>query len=249
MHDYQAPPELLKDKVILVTGASDGIGRAAAIEYARLGATVILLARDQNKLARVYDHIEGLDYPQPAMIPLDLAVAEATAYQTLANMIEREFGRLDGLLHNAAVLGPITPLEHYEDGTWDQVMQVNLRAPFLLTQALLPNLRAAEQASVIFTSSSVGRHARAYWGAYAISKAGVESLCQIWSEELARLTRIRFNCINPGATLTAMRRSAYPAENPEKLRRPEEILGLYNYLMGADGAHLQGMSLDAQPDL
>ncbi len=249
MHDYQAPEGLLKDKVILVTGASDGIGRAAAIEYARLGASVILLARDQNKLAQVYDGIEELNAPQPAMIPLDLAIAGPEQYQMLAGMIEREFGHLDGILHNAALLGPITPLEQYEDGTWDQVMAVNLRAPFLLTQALLPLLRKADHASVIFTSSSVGRVGRAYWGAYAVSKAGLESLCQIWAQELGQLTRIRFNCINPGATRTAMRKNAYPAENPENLRRPEAILGLYTYLMGADSLHVQGLSLDAQPDL
>ncbi len=247
MHDFQAPPDLFANRTILVTGASDGIGRAAAISYASLGAQVILLGRSQEKLAAVYDHIEQAGYPQPAMLPMDLAYATPEQYQQLATMLTSEFGHLDGLLLNAAVLGDITPLEQYEIGTWDHVMATNLRSNFMMIQGLLPVLRLAQQANIIMTTSSVGRQGRAYWGAYAVSKAGIESLCQIWAAELGNTSRIRVNCINPGATRTLMRLHAYPAENPENLRRPEEILSLYHYLMCEASAGVNGTSMDAQP--
>lgn len=247
MNSYQAAPDLLKDRVILVTGASDGIGRAAAVGFAALGATVILLGRSQAKLEQAYDAIDAAGSPQPAMVPLDLGYATAADYAQLADMIEKEFGRLDGILHNAAVLGDITALEQYNPDTWDHLMNVNLRAPFMLTQALLPLLKQSQDASIVFTSSSVGRKARAFWGAYAVSKAGIENLSQLLADELVNTSHIRVNCINPGATRTSMRSSAYPAENPETLRRPEEILGLYHYLMGPDSSGITGQSFDAQP--
>ncbi len=248
MHDYQAPSGLLNQRTILVTGASDGIGRAAAISYAQLGANVILLGRHQDKLISVYDYIEKKGYPKPAILPLDLAHTTAEQLDQLAQRLLDEFGSLHGLLHNAAVLGEITPLEQYEYGTWDLVMATNLRSVFLLTQSLLPVLRQAAAASVILTSSSVGRQGRPYWGAYAVSKAGIESLNQIWSQELKDTSAIRFNCINPGATRTSMRQYAYPAENPETLRRPEEILNLYHFLMGDASIGITGQSFDAQPN-
>lgn len=246
MNSYQPSSDLLKDRVILITGASDGIGRAAAMGYAAHGATTILLGRTQSKLEAVYDAIEAAGYPRPAIVPLDLSYASTQDYIQLAEMIADEFGRLDGLLHNAGVLGDITPLEQYESGTWDFVMNINLKAPFLLTQALLPLLKQSGDASILFTSSSVGRQARAFWGAYAISKAGIESMSRLLSDELVNTSHIRVNAINPGATRTLMRQSAYPAENPETLRRPEEILGLYYYLMGPDSIGITGQSFDAQ---
>lgn len=247
MQNYEATPELLKDRVILVTGAGDGIGRAAALAYAAHGATVILHGRSQEKLEAVYDAIETAGHPQAAIVPLDLSVAGALEYQQLAENIETEFGRLDGILHNAAVLGDITPLELYDPDTWDFVMRINVRAPYMLTQALLPLLKRAPDASVIFTTSSVGRRARAFWGAYAVSKSGLESISQMLADELANTSSIRVNCLNPGATRTQMRASAYPAENADTLQRPEQIMGLYLYLMGPDSKGTTGKSLDAQP--
>lgn len=247
MHDYQAPPGLLTDRVILVTGAGDGIGRAAAKALAAHGATVVLAGRTLSKLEQVYDEIEANGDPQPALVPVDLFLAGPKEYQQLADTIEKEFGHLDGVLHNAGLLGDITPLEMYDPDTWDMVMKVNLRAPFLMTQALLPLLKQSPDASIVFTTSSVGRRARAFWGAYAISKCGTEGLSQMLADELMNTSNIRVNCINPGATRTTMRAAAYPGEDPETLKTPEDIMPLYLYLLGPDSMGVTGQSLDAQP--
>jgi len=198
MQNYVAAADLLKNRVLLITGASAGIGRVAALTCAAHGATVILLGRDNDKLNAVYDEIVSAGHPTPAILTLDLSQASAASCREVADVIETTFGRLDGILHNAAVLGEITPLEMYDPDTWDFVMNVNLRAPFVLTQALLPLLKQSPDASVVMTSSSVGRRARAFWGAYAISKCGVEGLVQMFSDELAAISAIRVNAINPG---------------------------------------------------
>jgi NAD(P)-dependent dehydrogenase (short-subunit alcohol dehydrogenase family) len=246
MQNYQPAGNLLQGRVILVTGAGDGIGRAAAKAFAAHGATVILHGRTLAKLEAVYDAIENSGGPQPAIVPQELSTATPADYQHLAETIENEFGRLDGILHNAAVLGDITPLEMYDPNTWDFVMNVNLRAPFMLTQALLPLLKQSPDASIVFATSSVGRRARAFWGAYAVSKAGLENMSQMLADELRNTSNIRVNCINPGATRTAMRASAYPGENPLSLKTPEEIMPVYLYLMGPDSKNVSGESLDAQ---
>ncbi len=247
MQHYQPAANLLQGRVILVTGAGAGIGRAAARTFAAHGATVILHGRTLAKLEALYDEIENAGSPQPAIVPQELSTATPADYQHLADTIEREFGRLDGILHNAAVLGDITPLEMYDPNTWDFVMNINLRAPFLLTQSLLPLLKQSPDASVVFTTSSVGRRARAFWGAYAVSKAGVENLSLMLADELRNISNIRVNCINPGATRTGMRASAYPGENPMTLKPPEDLMPLYLYLMGPDSKGTSGESLDAQP--
>lgn len=243
---YEAPHNLLKDKVILVTGAGEGIGKAAAIAYASHGATVILLGRTVSKLEQVYDEIEQADLCSPAIYPLDLASADESDYQELAQILHREFGRLDGLLHNAALLGPLSPIESYPTASWRKVMKVNVDAPFMLTQAVLPLLRQSEFGSLIFTTSGVGHQGRAYWGAYSVSKFATEGLMQVLADELENTTTVRVNCINPGATRTAMRQSAFPAENPETLCRPEEITAAYLYLMGSDSIGMHGQIIDAQ---
>ena len=246
---YQPAADLLRGRNILVTGAGDGIGRAAALTFARYGATVLLLGRTLSKLEAVYDEIEQAGGAQPALLPLNLSSATMVDYQQLANMIEQEIGGLDGILHNAAILGPLTPLQMYDPDTFDDVMNVNMRAPFQLTQTLLPLLRLSKDASVVFTSSSVGRTPRAFWGAYAISKMGVEGLSKMFSDELANVSAIRFNCINPGPTRTNMRAHAYPGENPFNLPTPEDIMPTYWYLMGADSHGVTGQSLDVpRPD-
>lgn len=246
MFNYTAPEALLTGRVILVTGASDGIGRAAAISYAKAGATVILLGRSAEKLDAVYDAIENAGYPQPAIVPLNLDTAGEAAYIELADMIEAEFGRLDGILHNASLLGQRTPLENYDPITFDQVMRVNVNAGFLLTQALLPLVKQSQDASIIFTTSSVGRQGRAYWGAYAISKFATEGMMQTLADEYSNSGNLRVNCINPGATRTQMRAYAYPGEDPRTIASPEEIQPLYLYLMGPDSQGVTGESIDAQ---
>ena len=243
---YQPDPDLLKGRVILVTGCGDGIGRAAAINYALHGATVVLHGRNINKLEIIYDEIEALGAPQPAILPLQLSSASAHDYDTLFHTLDKQFGRLDGILHNAGILGERVTLENYPAEVWDDVLNVNLRAPFVLTQALLPLLKRSDSASIIFTSSGVGRDARAEWGAYSVSKFGVEALSQIFAREFADQDNIRFNCINPGGTRTAMRAKAYPSEDPKTLPTPEDIMPAYLYLMGKDSHAVTGESIDAQ---
>ena len=246
MFDYQAPEQLLKDRIILITGAGSGIGRTAALSFAKHGATVILAGRTIKKLEAVYDEIEQADGPQPAIFPINLEGASAHDYDVVANAIGKEFGRLDGLLNNASILGSRTPVDNYDPSIWDQVMQVNVNAQFYMTQAMLPLLQQSDDASIVFTSSSVGRTGRAYWGAYAVSKFATEGLMQTLADELENTSNIRVNCINPGATRTNMRAKAYPAENPNELPAPEQIMPLYLYLMGPDSQGTNGQSLDAQ---
>lgn len=243
--EYQPRPDLLKDKIILITGAGDGIGRAAAISYALHGATVVLHGRTINKLEVIYDEIEGLGAPQPAILPLQLSTASSHDYELLFDTLAQQFGRLDGILHNAGILGERTELAHYPVDEWDDVMAVNLRAPFVLTQELLPLLEKSENASVVFASSGVGREARAKWGAYSVSKIAIEAVSQIFAKENV-YPNIRFNCINPGATRTSMRAKAYPDEDPKTLATPEMIMPAYLYLMGEDSVGLNGQSIDAQ---
>lgn len=244
--EYRARPDLLAGKHILVTGAGDGIGRIAAQTYAAHGATVILLGRTVEKLEAVYDAIEAAGHPQPAIFPMDLASAGEEQCRELAAALEENFGHLDGLLHNASVLGERRPIESATCNAWQEVMQVNVNAQFLLTRYLLPLLQAAPAASIIFTSSGVGRRGKAYWGAYAVSKFATEGLMQVLAAELENTSEVRVNSLNPGATNTAMRRSAYPAENPTDNPSAEDIMPAYLYLMGEDSAGVHGQALDAQ---
>ena len=246
MFEYQASPNLLKDRIILVTGAGAGIGRAAAVHYAKAGATVILVGRTIEKLEETYDLIEAAGAPQAAIYPMDLKGATPEDYEEMAANIEQNFGLLDGLLLNAGLLGNISPLGHYDPEKWVQVMQVNVNSAFFMTRALLPLLRLSEDASVIFTSSSVGRKGRANWGAYSVSKFAVEGMMQVLADEEDGVSSVRVNSINPGATGTSMRAAAFPAENPQTLPTPDDIMPVYMYLMGADSKDVNGQALNAQ---
>jgi NAD(P)-dependent dehydrogenase (short-subunit alcohol dehydrogenase family) len=243
---YQPTPDLLNDRVILITGAGDGIGRAVAQACAAHGATVILLGRTIAKLEAVYDAIEQAGHPQPAIYPMNLEGATAKDYTDLAATLEREFGRLDGLLHNAAILGSLSPIAHQDVDLWFKVMQVNLNAPFLLTRACLGLLMGAPDASLVFTSDGVGRAGRAYWGAYGVSKYGIEGLCRILAEELETNTQVRVNSIDPGAVRTRMRTLAYPGENALANPAPEEIVNAYLFLLGPDSKGLTGRQYTAR---
>jgi NAD(P)-dependent dehydrogenase (short-subunit alcohol dehydrogenase family) len=222
--------QTLNGRVILITGASSGIGRAAALHCAEQGATVILVGRDVKKLEAVYDAIEAAQYPQPAIFELNLKTANEQHYTALAKVIDEEFGQLDGLLHNAGELGQLCPVEQISPAVWHEVVQVNLTGPFLLTRALLPLLRKGKAGRILFTSSSVGRKGRAFWGVYAVSKAGIENLTQTLAEELEN-TPIKVNSLNPGATRTAMRAAAYPAEDPSTVKSAESIAAAYSFLL------------------
>ncbi|PKG58852.1 YciK family oxidoreductase [Shewanella sp. GutDb-MelDb] len=245
MLEYQAAKDLLNGKVILVTGAGDGIGKTAALTYAQHGATVILLGKTVKKLEAVYDLIEQAGYPKPAIVPLDLKGATEQNYVDMAETIEEQFGCLDGLLHNASMLGVLGPFEHITMSSVEEVFKVNVIAEIMLTKALLPVMRKSVSASLIFTSSSVGRQARSFWGEYAMSKFATEGMMQAIAHEYEG-SNIRSNSINPGATRTGMRANAYPAENPQSLKKPEEIMPTYLYLMGKDSADINGQQLNAQ---
>ena len=243
---YRPAPGLLTDRVILVTGASGGLGSALARACAALGANVLLSGRKVGKLEKVYDAIVAAGGPRPSIAPLDLERADASHYGALADAVRNEFGRLDGLVHAAALLGERAPIEHYDVVTWLKVMHVNVNAAFIVTQALLPLLRLSPDASVVFATSGVSIRGRAYWGAYAASKFAVEGLMQVLADELDTTTRIRANSINPGRMRTPMRAKAYPGEAPETVPTPDEVLAPFLYLLGPDSRGITGRRYDAQ---
>jgi NAD(P)-dependent dehydrogenase (short-subunit alcohol dehydrogenase family) len=244
--EFTPHPALLAGRIILITGAGSGLGRALALESARAGASVILSGRNLGKLERVYDEIRTLDAPQPAIAALDLAAATAADYDQLAAIIGTEFGRLDGMVHAAALLGDRTPLEQYDVPTWCRVLHVNLTAPFILTQVLLPNLRKSADASVIFVSSGVVKNPRPFWGAYAVAKCGLESVRSMLSQELEGEANIRVNSVNPGRMRTAMRAAAYPAEDPNTVPAPTAVTGSFLYLLSAQSRGIDGQYIEAQ---
>jgi len=244
--NYQAPVDSLIGKTILVTGASDGIGRAVALAYAQHGATIILHGRNVAKLETVYDQIIQQGCPKPAIVPLDLAKAALPQYQELAKVIESDLGKLDGILHNAAIICELSPIEYTEAAIWHEMMQVNINSVFMLTQSCLPLLKRSPAASIITTTSGVARQGRAFWGPYSVSKFAIEGFTQILADELDK-TSVRINAINPGATRTKMRAIPYPAEDVCKLKMPDELVPLYLYLMGDESRQINGQSIDAQP--
>lgn len=242
---YQAHAERLKDRVILITGAGDGLGRALATGAAAQGATVILLGRTLHKLEQVYDAIETAGCPQPAIYPMNLEGAVAQDYQELADRLETEFGHLDGLVHCAAELPLLSRIDDYELRLWFKVMQVDLHAPFVLTQFCLPLLRHSADASVVFVSDRAGRQGKAYWGAYGVAKAGIENLMQILADENENRP-IRFNTLDPGPMRTALRARVYPAEDPTQLPLPIELIDPLLWLLGPESAAVSGQSLDVR---
>jgi len=244
---YQPPENLLQNKIILVTGAGDGIGKAAAFAFAEAGATVILLGRTLTKLETVYDEIEDNNWPKPAIIPMNFEGAAEQDFIEVCNVLENEFGRVDGLLHNASELGPRTPIANYSLAEWQKIFQVNVTAPFVLTKTLLPLLQNSGSASVVFTGSGVGLQGRAFWGAYAASKAATENLMETLADEFDGKKSIRINSINPGATRTKMRATAYPAEDPATLATAETLMNRYLFLMGKDSEGVNGQQFNAQP--
>lgn len=243
---YIAPEELLANKIILITGAGDGIGKTAALTYAKYGATIILVGRTLNKLEAVYDEIEASGYPTPAIFPLNLESAQEADYSALHDAISEEFGRLDGILHNAAELGPRTLLQQYASEQWHKVMQVNATAPFMLSKALIPLFNTSSRGSIIFTSSDVGQKGKAYWGAYAASKAAANNIMQVLADEYDETNTLRANSINPGAVSTGMRAAAFPAEDPSTIKSAESIMPAYLYLMGKDSIDVNGEIVNAQ---
>ncbi|HEY8051794.1 MAG TPA: YciK family oxidoreductase [Steroidobacteraceae bacterium] len=236
----------LAGRVIAITGASSGIGRAVALACAQHAATVVLIGRDSKKLEAVHGEISAAGAPEASIAVLDLEKALARDYDQLADALGSRYGRLDGLLHNAGLLGTLTPIEHYDVPTWCRVLHVNVTAAFCLTQVLLPALKKSTDASVLFTASAVGREGRAYWGAYAVSKFALEGLSQVLSAEVEGISHVRVNTLNPGRARTAMRRQAYPAEDLESLPMPAALTAPYLALLGPASRGVTGQAFDAQ---
>lgn len=243
MRDYKPSAGMLENRVILITGAGDGLGRCMAKTFAEYGATIILLGHTTSKLETVYDEIEKAGHPQPAIYPMDLEGATTKDYEDLAATIKKEFGRLDGLIHNAAQAGAITPVQSYDAETWYKLMQVNLNAPFLLTQACLELLKASSDATVIFVGD---KKTRAYWGAYGVSKAALEGFMKILADELEENTSVRVNCLDPGPLRTKLRANIYPGEKPEDIPTPETVMPGFLYLAGPDSKGITGKTFTVE---
>ena len=232
----------LKDKVILVTGANRGFGLAITMDLSKAGATVIMLGRDLGSLEHAYDAVVDAGYKEPILYPLDLEGATPENYQELQDNVLEKFDKLDGLIHNAAILGAQMPIEQYDIKLWYSTLQINLSAPFMLTQFLIPALLKSDDARILFLSSSVGREAKAYWGAYSVSKFGIEGFAKTLSEELEK-TKISVNTVNPGKLRTEMRRTVYPAEDSSGVPLPEEKSSAIVYLLSSMSPKMNGEQL------
>ncbi len=243
---YSPPTDLLRDRVVLITGSSDGIGRAVALAAAKHGATVVLHGRSVPKLESIYDAILSAGGPRPSIMPLDFEKAGAAEYEQIVAALEKEFGRLDGLLHNAGILGERAPIEHHDVAKWMRTLHINVNAPFILTRYCLPLLKLAADPTMIFTSSGVVEKPKAYWGSYLVSKWASEGLMRMLSEELDGTAAIRVNSINPGKVKTAMRLQAYPAEDRSLLAEPHEIIAPYLFLLGPDSKGTSGQRIRCQ---
>jgi len=238
--DYRPPEDLLNGRVILVTGAAQGIGRAAALAFAAHGATVVLHDIKVAPLEKLYDEIEAAGGPQPAIFPLDLVTAGESEYDGMASAIYKQLARLDGILHNAAYLSHLSPLENETLDQWTKTLRANLIAPFALTKACLPLLRVSPDASVVMTSDHHGNRPTAYWGCFAIAKGGVEHLVKMWAQELEIVPQIRINAVVPGPVQSPQRRRTHPGELYEALPPVERLIPTYLYLMGGDSKGMSG---------
>lgn len=246
-NQFEAPKESLQEKVILITGAGDGIGRTVALTYAALGATCILLGKTVEKLESVYDEITANHWPEPAIVPLDLKGATPQHYVDMGNTIRDQFGRLDGVILNASILGALCPFGQIKHDEYQDVMQVNVNSTFYLLQGLLPVLeKNPTPASVVFTTSTVGRQGRKFWGTYSVSKFATEGMMEVLAAEYSP-ERIRFNCINPGGTRTNMRAKAFPAEDASQLKTADDIMPAYCFLMCDDSQSITGQLFECQP--
>lgn len=243
LENYSAPKDLLKDRVILVTGAGQGLGRAAALTYATYGATVVLHGRKVGKLERVYDEVEALGKASALIYPLNLEDAEETDFIVLAQAIEQQLGRLDGILHNAAFLHGLSPIENQTIEQWRTMLQVNLITPFALTKACLPLLKTAPDASVIMTSSSYGHQPSAFWGGFTVAKVGVEALMKVQADEWEFMSNLRINAIVPGIVNSPQRAKTHPGEIKQSMRQPEDLMTTYLYLMGPDSKGMSGQTV------
>jgi NAD(P)-dependent dehydrogenase (short-subunit alcohol dehydrogenase family) len=249
LQHYQPQQDLLRSRVILITGAGEGIGKTAAKTMASFGATVILLGRTINKLERVYDEIIAQGSPEPVILPVDLKGARVDDYLKIRDLIDEQFGRLDGILHNAAVLGGLTTIELYDIKKWYDIIQTNLHAPFLLTHIFLSLLKKSSDGRIVFIGDQVGLHGQAYWGAYGVAKAGLLNFMQILADEIEVNTDIRVNALIPPATATRIRKQAFPAKLQEAIPDPSIYMAYYLYLMGPDSKNVNGQIIQIKENI
>jgi NAD(P)-dependent dehydrogenase (short-subunit alcohol dehydrogenase family) len=243
---YQPTKDALKDRVILITGASDGIGKAVALAAAAHGAQVVLHGRSVRKLEGVYDTIVNAGHPRPSIVPLDFEKAGPEEYEQLVAALEQEFGRLDGLLHNAGMLGERAPIEHHDVAKWMRTIHVNVNVPFILTRSCFPLLKRSADPVILFTSSGVVSNPRPFWGSYLVSKWASDGLMHMLAQELETQPAMRVNSINPGKVRTNMRLQAYPAEDRSTLPEADSIVAPYLFLLGPDSKGVQGQTIDCQ---
>ncbi len=246
--DYQPAEDAFDGRVILVTGATGGIGSAVCRRLAAAGATVVILDKDLKALESLYDRIVEDNHPEPAIYPMNLEGATFDNFPEVAQRIREGLGRLDGLLHAAATMGKPAPVELYDMETWYKTLQVNLNAAFMLTQACLPLLRESDRGSIVFTSDASGRNGhKAYGGAYAVSNAGLEGLMRVLAAELAETTSVCVNTLDPGIVATGLRQKEFPFENPLELTQPQQVAGAFLRLLGPDGREHHGRALRVEP--
>ena len=236
----------LRDRVVIVTGATGGLGRPLAVACAAAGATVILHARVVRKLEVLYDEITGAGHPEPVILPLDLAKADAADFANVAAALEAQLGRLDALVHTADMLGSLGPLEHQSFESWLALLRVNLAAPMGLTRALMPLLSAADDASVVFTLDNRGQEPRAYWGGYAVTKAGLATLARELADEWENRPKLRVNAVVPGPIRSPLRGKTHPAEDASLLPSPASLVPLYLHLIAGQPKADSGALIDAQ---
>lgn len=232
-------------KIILITGAAGGLGSTAALALAKSGATVILLDKNLPKLEFVYDKILAADGATPILYPFDLTGASENDYLELAHRIDAKYQKLDGLLHNAVEFSAFTPLIQHDTKEWQQTLNVNLNAPFLLTRVLLPVLQKANHASIVFTSDSSARNTPAYSGAYGVSKIALEGFAHVLAQELEAAGKIRVNTLIPCPVDSPLRKRAYPAEDKTKLPAMQTLEPIYRYLFGDDSINVTDHVIDA----
>jgi NAD(P)-dependent dehydrogenase (short-subunit alcohol dehydrogenase family) len=237
---YLAPGDLLADRVVLVTGSTRGLGRAVALACARHGATVVLNGRNLPLLNEIYDEITASGLPDPAILPMDLNTAGWREFEHMANVIDKQLGRLDGIAHCASHLEKLSSLESQRIDEWQHMLRVNVIAPFALNQACARLMRDSPDASLVFTSETHASAPGAFWGGYAVSKAALETLARIQADEWSTHADLRANIVIPGPIASPLRSRTHPGEIRETLPRPEDVTPLYLYLLGRDSRNVNG---------
>ena len=217
----------MKNKVILITGANKGIGKTLSLEFSKMGVNIVLLGRNEESLDSVYDEIITTTSTKPLIIKCDLSNIDINSAKQISDEIMGVYGRLDGVIFNAAKLGKMSTIEDYEEDVWKEVFNINLHSAFIISKEILPALKAAPNGRIIFTSSGVAEVGKAFWGAYSASKFAVKGLAEILRDELDTTSNVKVFNYDPGKTRTSMRALAYPAENPQDLKEPKVLFNDY----------------------